>query len=47
MGSLAILVLPLENLTRFLPMILLDYTVPLALLAMVRGVFRRNSGPRT
>jgi hypothetical protein len=48
LGSLAILVLPLENLTRFLPIILLlDFTVPLALVATVRGAFRPNSGPRT
>jgi len=46
-GSLAILVLPVENLWRFLPVVLLlDFTVPLALLAKVRGAFRRNSGPQ-
>jgi hypothetical protein len=47
LGSLAILVLPVDNLVRLLPIVLLlDFTVPMALLAIVRGAFGRSPNPR-
>lgn len=45
LGLLAIAALPIDHKLRLLPLVLLDFTVPLALGVLVWLAFHRGSGP--